>query len=858
MRSYLKNVLCLVCFTVVSIFASNRYAVADDSNRASRAEINSHSDCYGDSLPDNAIARLGTVRMHNPEDIHTLFFSRSGKSLFAAVRSSERGNVNSELPTQSVFNWDSNTGKLIRSIGAPKVPINGMFLSSDDKTLVLSDYRGYFLYSAMAGSFQRKLNLGTGKKSLGILASFDGKIVALASEKDGEIQIWNAQTRKRRNIFYIGRPDSSVLHLSSDGSILALKRLDGTIRIWDTIVGRQLCQFVHKCPSHIAFKPMHVAISPDAKVIGLEGERETIQFYDTRSGKLVEKVRNFILRSGSCEGIPPFEFSPDNRFLAIATKDQSIRVCDLGADKTRWVYTGCGEGAWSTFAFTHDGNTLAAGNCFGWMRMWNLLTGTESPSFACHRREITSIAYTCNDRIVSTSFDGSVRLWNANTGREIKNLHRASANNGIETVEVSPRGDLIAACDDCGTIYLYELPSGKLIRTIRTHSISHLLRFSSDGKQLATDGDELNIDIWDIPSGRKGAEYKLSSKNGRLMSLFFTPKGKLIGTIGILGKKGSVEIQDVKSGKLIQRSETPDELSFLPIHVSADLECLIPVSNDSSLRIMDVPNGREVFRYDFDTEKFTTISAIDLSPDGRFFASSELNADGILLRIWEMASGKEIRRLRGHSEEIVAIAFSPDGCTISTGSRDCTILVWNVFDNLQSRADLLPEPLVQLMEDLSSSSPATAYRSASKLVKTPVQSIDFFNRNLRPVLRLSPERINQLIAELDSDTFSERESASLELLQLGRSVEPALRKALTKSPTLECRHRIDILLKNMPDFTVKHPELLRILRSIWVLQRIGTPEARSLLEKLASGESAARQTQEAKAALRLLDRMKQR
>jgi hypothetical protein len=71
---------------------------------------------------------------------------------------------------------------------------------------------------------------------------------------------------------------------------------------------------------------------------------------------------------------------------------------------------------------------------------------------------------------------------------------------------------------------------------------------------------------------------------------------------------------------------------------------------------------------------------------------------------------------------------------------------------------------------------------------------------------------------------------------------------------VEAKNRIETLLKELHPWYIKDPETLRTIRAIWVLQRMATPEARTLLESLAAGAPEARITQEAQAALRFLDR----
>src|SRR5262249_58814508 len=111
----------------------------------------------------------------------------------------------------------------------------------------------------------------------------------------------------------------------------------------------------------------------------------------------------------------------------------------------------------------------------------------------------------------------------------------------------------------------------------------------------------------------------------------------------------------------------------------------------------------------------------------------------------------------------------------------------------------------------------------------------------------------KLIANLDDDRFDVREAATQELRRLGSAAEPALRKALEGKPSAEARRRIGGLLEIRGEEKIP-AEQLRALRAIAVLERIGSPAAKEVLEALAKGAPGAKLTQEAKASLERLAR----
>jgi uncharacterized membrane protein YphA (DoxX/SURF4 family) len=133
------------------------------------------------------------------------------------------------------------------------------------------------------------------------------------------------------------------------------------------------------------------------------------------------------------------------------------------------------------------------------------------------------------------------------------------------------------------------------------------------------------------------------------------------------------------------------------------------------------------------------------------------------------------------------------------------------------------------------------------LAASPRQAVALLRREVRPATPADPRRVARLIAGLDSEEFTSRESAARELEGLGELAEPALRKALAGRPTLEVRRRVERLL----DRLVVPPsgDALRALRAVEVLEMVGTEEARRVLREAARGAPEARLTREAKASL---------
>jgi hypothetical protein len=228
-------------------------------------------------------------------------------------------------------------------------------------------------------------------------------------------------------------------------------------------------------------------------------------------------------------------------------------------------------------------------------------------------------------------------------------------------------------------------------------------------------------------------------------------------------------------------------------------------------------------------------------------------------------NGKEYRRYKTGEESVSALAFSKDGKLLATGCEDTTALVWDLVDLPPPlpRVPLSQKQLAAAWTDLVGDDAEAAYRAVCQLSQGADETVAFLSQHLKPVGQESEKRIRTLLTQLDSGRFFEREQASRELLKLGEAVEAALADLAKKPPSLETGRRAGDLLKSIRAKRTKGPwtltgQPLREARAIELLERIGSAEAKVLLERLATGSAFAPLTRQARAAAdRLGTRAKQ-
>jgi WD40 repeat protein len=450
-------------------------------------------------------------------------------------------------------------------------------------------------------------------------------------------------------------------------------------------------------------------------------------------------------------------------------------------------------------AFSPDGKTLASANEKKTVKLWDMATGKERATFKGHKDHVWCVVFSPDGKtLASAGLDERVNLWDVVTGEERATLWEHTGL--VWSVAFSPDGKTLASASSDKTVKLWDSTSGEERVTLQGHTERVVsVAFSPDGKTLASASYDKTVKLWDMATGKSRATLQGSN---RVVSVAFHPDGKTLA----LASDKTVELWDVATG---------EERASLLGH------------------------AKEVL-------------SVAFSPDGKTLVSG---SDDKTVRLWEVATSKERATLEGHTETVRSVAFSPDGKTLASASSDTTVKLWDIPETKKTEStragSLSGKDLDGLWTTLAGEDAALAYQAFGKLVGAPDQAVLLAKERLRPALEPNVQQINPWITDLASDQFAIRQKATVELEKLGEQAEATLRRRLTDKPSLEVRQRIERLLSKIEQLT---PESIRALRAVEVLEHIGNPEAKQVLETLAAGAEGARLTREAKAALKRLDK----
>jgi WD40 repeat protein len=665
------------------------------------------------------------------------------------------------------------------------------------------------------------------------------------------------------------RGSLQVPTVGSDGRTLFAVAVNGAgkgeLQSWDIATGKPLSKF----PLEVNQAARFQSTADGKHLFVMESESSTIRHLDARTGA---ELHAFTFGKDTVQS---YLASGDGKFLYVVTATGIEQWNMAAASKVRTLVPGYGA---DRLVLSPAGDKLHfVGDTT--VTTWDTATGQELRPGSGHAATVWALAFSPDGRqLLTSSHDGTARLWDTQTRQHLRAFvlpgrfnqghfgAEAFAQLPFTQAGFSSDGKRIITAWPNGPVQVWDVATGnsqKLGQDPLQGSVA--VACSPRDNLVATVSPDGRIQLWDVAHGEQRLDFQWqpvqdSRRRFDLATAAFSPSGLTLAVAGASVPQNRLRLFETSTARErldFDLAGNPQrDLGEVPALVLAQ-RLVLKLAYSGDGKVLALAGVHAIYLHDAATGKERLVlsgpntfgPSVSLSPDGSLAAAGTL--DGCV-RLWDVKTGRVVSEVKGHDYFVSATAFSPDGKTLASGSNDCTVLLWDV-------AQLLRQPLPssaatastldRLWADLASSDAVKAFAAMAQLTEVPAETPAYFKTRLQAVPVPDPKRIDALVADLNSDQYALRQKAMVELEKLADLAVPALREQLAKKASLEMCKRIELLLAKI-NGPAADPEMLRALRAVEVLEAIGTPPARLVLETLAQGAPAHRVTQAAAEALK--------
>lgn len=834
-------------------------------------------DVSGDPLPAGAVARLGEDRWAHDVMARFVAFSPDGKSVVTV-------NVD-----RTIRVWEYPSGKEIRRILMPVTDISAgqafgirAVLSQDGKTIATwmpEEAASVCLHDVATGKRLPDLKVTT-EKVFGLAFSPDGAHLACMT-RDGTVRVWDTGKTSEVCSFSAAKlsggglsgPNPSGVFYAPDGKSIATGR-DREVKLWNPATGAEIRTITGDSIANVR----NLAFSPNGKTLAIT-TGEAIVLVELESGKEVGKL-SIPVQLNSSGGGPGLAFDKDGKKIYISDYVGKLFEWEVATGKLlRQAETPGSMGV----SLSPDGKSLVR-------------TGTGPPVIDLAGKEITSLDNRTGP-IVSLQFtpDGSklitvngaadgrtkwsVRTYDAITRKELDTISWPGSSTNLV---VSPDGKVLstepAPAERKQPPYtlpmaLFDVASGKEIGRLPERSVVSRMRFSPDSNLLAV-GASQTIKFYEVPDGklRHTLNLGVGSLRQTLRTMIFSPDSK---TFVARADAREMGLWDTATGQRIGSLPLPQGSSLTYVASGHSMHSAA-FSPDGRCLVLDMDDGTSVL-YELATaqprqtfgKKVVPRPEIKIAPGVGYMTPDEFRAgscfafspDGTLLtrsgfdrtvHVHDVRTGTELAAFQGHNGAVNELAFTPDGKSVVSGGSDSTVLFWDLTKIKRPAASaqkLKPGDLEMHWKTLADNDAGKAFLALGALTTSPADAVAFLQERVKPAAPLDSKRVEQLLRQVGDETVQVRDQAISELRQIGERIAPALDTALAAQPPLETKRRLEELRDQVTSLRLDG-ERLRVYRAVEILERIGSSQARQVLQSLATGAPGALVTTSAQAALK--------
>ncbi|MCA9933857.1 MAG: winged helix-turn-helix domain-containing protein [Anaerolineales bacterium] len=520
---------------------------------------------------------------------------------------------------------------------------------------------------------------------------------AISAGEDGSLILWDVAAGSVIRRFGGHAGPVYALAISPDGRTALSGSADSSLILWDIESGSMIhhLQGLRTAESTAADNeeaphteghrgPVRdVIFAPDGRTAYSVADDLRTIYWDLEAG--------LPLRADAFNaGLYSVALSPDGRYVLLGRSDSQLILWSPYYGQPLLALLGHTSRI-QAVAFSPDGHQAISGSADGTMRLWDLRSGAEMRSMIVNGSAL-DVALSSNGKmILLAGASGDLHLWDYDSGTEIRRLvghtetpfagalfRPSTGDSSPPLMAVSGGGDVFGVAED-NTLRLWNVETGQEIRRFEGHT-DRLWDFdvSGDGRFAISASHDGTVCLWNLDDGTSNVLADFSPQVPR--SIVFSPDGHTI-LVGMA--KGvsdtpdfSLRLLDAQTGALLHTFSGHTEI-VSDVAFSADGRTALSGSHDKLLILWDVATGQELQRFIGHTG---AVNQVRFSPtidgNGRQFALSA-GLDNLII-LWDVETGQPLRIYRGHVGGVMSIAFAPNGSSFFSVALDDSVREWRI------------------------------------------------------------------------------------------------------------------------------------------------------------------------------------